>query len=76
MGDCIATSVRKFLRDIADVREIAELKNNIQISINALASTVDCPPSALRLGVERYLHPAGNRGKHTVLDRDPEQQIP
>jgi hypothetical protein len=87
---CIPTRVPKFPRQdaisqktefsyqqITDARDIAELKHNIAISINTLVKTLDCPRSRLRLRFEHGLHPAGNRRKHTILDRDSEQhQLP
>jgi hypothetical protein len=86
---CIPTFASRFLRQdavfqkiqfqrqqIAYVHDIAELKHNIPILINAPMITFDCPRNLLRLAFENGLHLAGNRKKHTVLDRDSEQQIP
>jgi hypothetical protein len=47
----------------------------VPILINALVRTFDCPRGLLRLAFEHGLHPAGNRERRTVLDRDSEQQI-
>jgi hypothetical protein len=46
----------------AYTRDIAELKQNTPISINALVKAFDYPRSSLRLALEYYLHRAGNRG--------------
>jgi hypothetical protein len=85
----IPTSVREFLRQdaifqriqfrcrrFAYVRDIAELKDNIPFSINALVKILDSPRNSLRLAFGYGLQPTGNRRKHIVLDRDSEQQIP
>jgi hypothetical protein len=61
---------------MADVRRIAQLKQNIPISIKGLVGIFDWPRSLLKLTLENRLHPAGNRGKHTVVGRDHERQIP
>jgi hypothetical protein len=42
---------------------------------NALVRRFDCPRDSLKLALEHDGYPPENRGKHTVRDRDSEQQI-
>jgi hypothetical protein len=61
-------------QQIADVRDIAENEHHIQISINALARAFECPRSLVQSALVHSLESPIDRGKHTALDQNREQQ--
>jgi hypothetical protein len=57
------------------VKDIAESRENIPVSINALTRAFGCPRSRVQAVLARGLNEPGQRGKHLALDQDREQQI-
>jgi hypothetical protein len=60
---------------MAYLRDIAEIKQNIPISIKMLVRVFDFPGKLLKSALEHGVKPPGNRGKHAALDQDHEKQI-
>jgi hypothetical protein len=73
--DAICPKIQFRCRPIASVRDVAELKENIPISINTMVTAFDGTRSLLRLALKHGMYPPGNRGKHIVLDQHSEQPI-
>jgi hypothetical protein len=57
------------------VKDIAESRYNIPVSINALTRALDCPRSHVHAAFAHELDDRGQRGKRSALDQDREQQI-
>jgi hypothetical protein len=51
------------------------LRDNISLSINALAKAFQFPRICVISALEHGLNPARHRGKRTALDQDREQQM-
>jgi hypothetical protein len=62
-------------KQIGFMKDIAELRYNIPISIDALTRACDCPRSGVQAALMHGLADPGQRGKHIALDHDREQQI-
>jgi hypothetical protein len=85
---CFLGKVCQFLREdsdfrrlefrchqIAHVKNIAESRYNIPVTINALTRAFDCPRSRVQAALAHGLDEPGQRGEHAALDQDREQQI-
>jgi hypothetical protein len=57
------------------VKNIAESRENIPVSINVLTRAFDCPRSGVQAALAHGLQDPGQRGKHIALGQDLEQQI-
>jgi hypothetical protein len=57
------------------VNDIAESRYNITVTINALTRALDCSRSRVHTATAHGLDEPGQRGKHTPLGQDLEQQI-
>jgi hypothetical protein len=60
---------------IAYLKDIAESRSNIPVTINALTRAFDYPRFRVQAALVHRLDEPGQRGKHSALDRDREQQI-
>jgi hypothetical protein len=60
---------------MAIVKDIAESRYNIPVSINALTKTFDCPRSRSQAALAHGMDESGQRGKHIAVDQVREQQI-
>jgi hypothetical protein len=85
---CFPGKVCKFLRgdpdfrqlgfrchQIAYVKDIAQSRDNIPVTINALTRAFDCPRSRVQVALAHGLDEPGQRGKHAALDSHREQKI-
>jgi hypothetical protein len=57
------------------VKDIAEWRYNIPLSINILARVFACARSRVKAAPAHGLDEPGQRGKQITLDQDREQQI-
>jgi hypothetical protein len=57
------------------VKDIAEPRDNIPVSINTLTRAFDSPRFSVQAAFAHGLDELGQRGKHIALDQDREQQI-
>jgi hypothetical protein len=57
------------------MKDIAESRYNILVSINALMRAFACPRFRVQAALAHGLDEPGQRGKHMALDHDREQQI-
>jgi hypothetical protein len=62
-------------QQIAFVKDIAESRDNIPVSINALMRAFDCPPSRVQAALAHGVDDPGQWGKHIAIDQDCEQHI-
>jgi hypothetical protein len=62
--------------EISFVKDIAEPRYNIPVSINAPTRAFDSPRSRLQAALARELYESGQRGKYIALNQDREEQIP
>jgi hypothetical protein len=60
---------------IAYVKDVAQSRYNILVSMNALKRAFDYPRFRVRLALAHRLDEPEHRGKRIALDRDCEQQI-
>jgi hypothetical protein len=60
---------------LAFVKDIAESRYNIPVSINALTRAFDCPRFRVQAPLAHRLDEPGQRRQHITLDRDRELQI-
>jgi hypothetical protein len=60
---------------MAFVKDIAESRYNIPVSINALTRAFDCPQSRIQGALTHGLNEPGQRRTHIALDQDRKQQI-
>jgi hypothetical protein len=66
----------EFLYDhIAFVKDIAESRYSIPVSINALTRAFACSRYRVQAALAHGLDQPGQRGKHIALDQEREQQI-
>jgi hypothetical protein len=57
------------------VKDIAEFRYNIPVSINALTKAFACQQCRVQVTLAYGMDEPVQRGKHIALDQDPEQQI-
>jgi hypothetical protein len=57
------------------VKDIAESRHNIPVSIKALTRASDCPRFRVQAALAHTLDETGECGKHFGLDQDREQQF-
>jgi hypothetical protein len=57
------------------VKDIAELRHNIPVSINPLMKAFACQRSRVQAALAQGMDEPGQRGKHIGVDQVREQQI-
>jgi hypothetical protein len=57
------------------MKDIAESRYNIPVSINVLTKAFDCPRSRVQMALAHGLDDPVQQGKHIAIDQDREQQI-
>jgi hypothetical protein len=57
------------------VKDIAESRYIIPVTINALTREFDCPRSRVQATLAHWLDEPGQSGKYIAIDQDREQQI-
>jgi hypothetical protein len=57
------------------MKDIAEVRDDIPVSIHALTRAFDCPRSLVQASHAHGLDDPGQRGKHIALDQDCGEQI-
>jgi hypothetical protein len=58
------------------VKDIAESRYKIPVTINALTRAFDCPRSRVQTALAHWLDDPGQRGKPAAIDQDHEQDTP
>jgi hypothetical protein len=67
-GDPNCRRLEFWCHQIAFVKDIAESRYNIPISINALTRAFDCPRFRVQAALAHRLDDPGQRGKHITID--------